>query len=303
MTSFLEWPFRPLELQDHVELEPFLAAHPQKLADYTFAMLASWRPAFDYAWAHPEPETVLVSCTLEGGVERHLLQPIGQFSLKVLQQLAQAAAALPYALRILSVSEPFLSAHPILGDFFTIHPVREGDNYIYRAKDLATLEGRDYIKKRNLISQASRMSPWTTEPVGPDNVEACLDVVAHIEHDEPRHLRKLLEQEIAALKFTLAHFAELRQRGCLVRVEGRPVAFAIYETLGPDTAVVHFERALRDYKGFYQVINKETAKAIVEEGLSLINREEDIGDAGLRKAKLSYHPIRLEPCFWLELRR
>ena len=303
MTSFLNWPFRSLQLSDQSDLEPFLKAHPQPLADYTFAMLAAFQSAFDYAWLQPEQETVLISCTLEAGTERHLLQPVGKFSDEVFRKVVQEAALLSYPLRILSVSAPFLAAHPVLSDFFAIHPFRDGDNYIYQAKDLATLAGRSFVRKRNLISQANRLFAWTAEAVGPQNVDACLTVLNQVEQDEPHDLKKSLEREIAALKFTLSNFATLHQRGMLVRVQDRPVAFAIYETLGPETAAVHFERALREYKGFYQVINKETATAIVNEGLKLINREEDIGDAGLRKAKMSYRPVRLDSCFWLEWRR
>jgi hypothetical protein len=67
--------------------------------------------------------------------------------------------------------------------------------------------------------------------------------------------------------------------------------------------VVLFERALRDKKGLYQVINQETARAIAAQGLAFINREEDLGDPGLRRAKLSYHPVRLEAKHTLTLRR
>jgi hypothetical protein len=67
--------------------------------------------------------------------------------------------------------------------------------------------------------------------------------------------------------------------------------------------LVLFERALRDKKGLYQVINQETARAIAAQGLTFINREEDLGDPGLRRAKLSYHPIRLEAKHTLTLRR
>jgi uncharacterized protein len=72
--------------------------------------------------------------------------------------------------------------------------------------------------------------------------------------------------------------------------------------LGPSTAVVLFERARRSEKGLYQVINQETARAIAAHGFTVINREEDLGDAGLRQAKLSYHPTALEMKHTLTLR-
>ena len=89
----------------------------------------------------------------------------------------------------------------------------------------------------------------------------------------------------------------------LVRVAGRPAAFSIFDRLGPSAAVVLFERARRSEKGLYQVINQETARVIAARGFTVINREEDLGDAGLRQAKLSYYPAALEMKHTLTLRR
>lgn len=66
---------------------------------------------------------------------------------------------------------------------------------------------------------------------------------------------------------------------------------------------VHFEKARRTYKGSFQVINREVARRIAAAGCALVNREEDLGDAGLRQAKLSYHPIEIYPVYDLTLRR
>jgi hypothetical protein len=82
-------------------------------------------------------------------------------------------------------------------------------------------------------------------------------------------------------------------------VNGRPVAFSIYEAISPTTVAIHFERALRSYKGLYQVINWETAQVIARQEYEFINREEDLGDPGLRDAKRSYNPVKLIPAYEL----
>ena len=82
-------------------------------------------------------------------------------------------------------------------------------------------------------------------------------------------------------------------------MDGRAAAFSIYEPISPTTIAIHFERALRSYKGLYQVINWETAKVAAAQGFELINREEDLGDEGLRDAKMSYHPIEIAPAYEL----
>ncbi len=98
------------------------------------------------------------------------------------------------------------------------------------------------------------------------------------------------------------HFEPLGLEGLLLRVNGQPSAFSIFDRLGPSTAVVYFERALRSRKGLYQVINQETARVILSQGFEMINREEDLGDRGLRQGKLSYFPARLEMKYTLTLR-
>jgi hypothetical protein len=107
---------------------------------------------------------------------------------------------------------------------------------------------------------------------------------------------------LGALECTLRHFDDFGQQGLLISVNGRAVAFSIYEPISPTTIAVHFERALRSYKGLYQVVNWETAKVAAVQGYEFINREEDLGDAGLRKAKMSYNPIEIVPAYELTFR-
>jgi len=127
-----------------------------------------------------------------------------------------------------------------------------------------------------------------------------LDSIMKEEHLVPDGM---LGRELAALEYTLKHFEELQQQGLLITVDGKPVAFSIFEPINPSTVAIHFERALRSYKGLYQVINWETAKVIAEQGFEYINREEDLGDPGLRDAKLSYHPIQIIPAYELTFKK
>jgi len=82
---------------------------------------------------------------------------------------------------------------------------------------------------------------------------------------------------------------ELKLTGGLIRVEGRVIAFAIGEPLNPDTFVVHIEKAFADIQGAYPIINQQFAANAAKDYL-YVNREEDTGSEGLRKAKLSYRP-------------
>jgi hypothetical protein len=224
------------------------------------------------------------------------------FSPEMGEKLIKAAADLPYPLRIIGVSDRFIRENPVIMQFFAAREDRAVSNYIYSADALAKLSGRKYSKKRNLLAQASNLYTWTTQKLTQALTDSCFYVLDSILEEERPQMEGMLARELAALKCTLQHFDEFGQQGLLVSIDGRAVAFSVFEAISPTTIAVHFERALRSYKGLYQVVNWETAKIAAAQGFEFINREEDLGDAGLRDAKMSYHPIEIAPAYELTFR-
>ena len=297
--SFLGFDFLPVNPDNGKVLADFLKRYPQPLTGYTFATLAAWRPFFHYKWAFGTPETLLISCILDPDPSPHLLQPVGLFPKAVAQSLVKEAAGLSYDLKIIGVCDRFLKGNQDFTQSFSVVEDRAVSNYLYRSKALAELPGRKYSKKRNLLSQATGLYTWTVQTLTASLVGFCFEVLNSILEEEHPLVEGMLERELAALECTLRHFDNYDQQGLLISVNGRPVAFSVYEVISPTTAAVHFERALRSYKGLYQVINWETAKIIAAQGFEFINREEDLGDKGLRAAKLSYQPIEIIPAYEL----
>lgn len=295
--SFLGFEFSPLVLDDIGLLAGFLKRYPQPLTGYTFSTLAAWQPYFRYEWVFAEPETVLISCVLDPDPHRHMLQPIGLLSPELAQKLDSSAAGLNYPLRIVGVSGSFLKDHPSFTHSFAIREDRSVSNYIYGANTLATLSGRKYSKKRNLLAQASGLYTYSVQTLTQDTTGSCFRVLDSIDAEENPQMEGMLARELAALECTLKHFDEFDQQGLLISVDERPVAFSVFEAINPNTIAIHFERALRSYKGLYQVVNWETAKVAAAKGFEFINREEDLGDSGLRDAKMSYHPIEIAPSY------
>jgi uncharacterized protein len=301
--SFLDFEFSDLKLEDRGFLPDFLRRYPQPLAGYTFSALVAWQPYFHYKWALVEPETLLISCMLDPDPHHHLLQPVGSLSPTVTEKLVGAAAELPYPLKVIGVSNGFLQGNPAFSKSFTSHEDRAVSNYLYSAAALAKLAGRKYSKKRNLLSQASSLYSWTVQNLTSASTDSCLQVLDSIAKEDRPQMDGMMIRELAALQCTLRHFDEFSQQGLLILANERPVAFSIYEAINPTTVAVHFERALRSYKGLFQVVNWETAKVVAAQGFEFINREEDLGDEGLRDAKMSYHPIEIIPAFELTFKR
>jgi uncharacterized protein len=299
---FLGWQFNSLDLGQRGLLTDFLSRHPHSLSGYTFASLVSWDPLFQYGWFFDGSGTLLISCLVHPDRRRHLMQPVGSFPAGMQCQILRETALLPYPLKIVGVGAEFLAQAAGFVRSCDVAEDPAAANYIYLADSLARLSGRKYAKKRNLLSQAQGLYRWTCEPLTAANIAACSEVLHRIHDEEAPEVDLNLEWEVAALERTLKLWGELGQDGVLLNVEGKPAAFSIFEPISSTTVAVHFERALRSYKGLYQVINWETARIIAAKGFELINREEDLGSPGLRDAKRSYAPIRLNPAYVLTLK-
>ncbi len=294
-SSFLDFDFVPVELEHYETLTKFLGKYPQSLSGYTMAPLVAWSPTYRYEWAFADTEILLISCIPYPETHRQLMQPIGPLNGEVQKKIIASAGSLAYPLKMVNVTKSFIKKHPELLRSFSCQENRSFSNYLYRADALAKLRGRKYSKKRNLLSQASKLYAWECRPLTEAGTGDCKEVLDTIQEEEQPAIEGMLEREITALQYTLDHFKALHQKGLLIYIEGKPVAFSIFEEISPKVAAVHFERALRRYKGLYQVINWETSKIIAEKGYESINREEDLGDRGLRDAKKSYHPIKIIP--------
>lgn len=291
--NFLTLEFIPLTFDHKPLIESFLEKYPQNLTEYNFAYLISANTIFSYAYAILEDETLLISFSDDVTKQRHLLQPIGNFSEIEENKLLTLLSKNPYPVKILAVSDPFLENHSSFCSHFTDFNDCNLADYFYKSEDLAFLHGRHYEKKRNLIAQANRLYSWKREEIDKRHHPHCLSILENIGKELQSEKPKDLENERKILHAMLSHFDQLDQKGCVITIDNQPVAFSIYGKLNNNIADIFFEKADRKYKGISQVINQETAKLIFEEGYEWINREEDLGLAGLRQAKLSYHPYKL----------
>lgn len=176
---------------------------------------------------------------------------------------------------------------------FRFETDRNASDYIYRSEDLIHLSGRKFHGKRNHIAQFERKYDWSYEDLTHENLEDCRSVAKQwcAAHGGCRD-KNGFASEPCAIDRALDNFDGLHLAGGLIRIKGEPVAFTIGEEINPQIYLLHFEKALDGYDGLYAVINHEYAARHLE-SYEFINREEDMGIEGLRKAKLSYHPAIL----------
>lgn len=175
---------------------------------------------------------------------------------------------------------------------FKFTPDRSNADYIYSAEALASLSGKKLHGKRNHCNRFEQAHEWHTETLSPALWEDCRVVFSAWTAAQGG---EDAEDEAVAIENAMRYWRTLDFFGILLYADGQPAAFSMGERLNEDTFDVHFEKALPGLEGAYPVICRETAKELRLRfpQISLINREEDMGIPGLRKAKEEWFPLYL----------
>lgn len=171
---------------------------------------------------------------------------------------------------------------------------RDGADYIYDREKLTTLSGKKLHGKRNHIHRFEENNPdWKYESITDENEEECAKMAMQWCVNNCMSAQDEIEfdriDESKLVVYAIRHRKELEIIGGALRVGGRIIALTLGERLTDDTFVVHFEKAFSDIQGAYPMINREFVRHELS-GYRYVNREEDMGLPGLRKAKLSYYP-------------
>ena len=177
---------------------------------------------------------------------------------------------------------------------FTVEYNRDYADYVYEREKLATLAGKKLHGKRNHINKFKTLYPdWTYEALSDDNVEDCFQMALEWRNENGCEDDPEKNAEMCVTLNSLRLYKELGLKGGVLQAQGRIVAFTVGEPLCNDTFVVHIEKAFPDVEGAYPMINQQFVQHECMD-YKYVNREEDTGAEGLRKAKLSYRPAFLE---------
>lgn len=174
---------------------------------------------------------------------------------------------------------------------------RDYCDYIYLAEELEELKGKKFHSKRNHLNRFYE-NDWSFEPLDSSNLSECIEMnrlwrKENIDDTKPDENTQSKLSELRIVECSMKHYKELGYVGGVLRVNGEVQAFTFGEPSAENCFVVHVEKALRKYQGAYTAINREFVKYLGKK-YKYINREDDTGSEGLRKAKLSYNPVFLE---------
>lgn len=175
-----------------------------------------------------------------------------------------------------------------LSEDYIVTEHRDAFDYIYLQSDLANLRGKKYHSKRNHISAFSKQYKWQFEEITNENAKDVLNCAEEWYKENFNRYDKYMQCEYEGIKTILQNLNTLAVRGGAIYVDGKVVAFTLGSPINNEVFDIHIEKALSKYATAYTLINNEFAKTLSE--YKYINREDDLGLEGLRKAKLSYKP-------------
>ncbi len=284
-------PFHTPTYAEAAQCIPLLKQAPSRCCEYSFANMMMWREYFDTQIAYNDDAIVVRF----GGEMPHYLAPAGGAAMQTLRGLYDDAVSREEPLHVFGYDEEDIRR---LQNNFSIESrteYRDEFDYLYLVEDLANLSGRKYHAKRNHIAAFSREYVWQYEELDDKNV---VDVASAADAWYRQRVSAYgdadgaLSAENRAIHELLEHRRELELVGGLIRVEGKVAAFTFGVSLTDDTFDTLVEKALTPYDKAYAVINREFARNTLQ-GYTYVNRENDVGSEGLRRAKLSYYPVAL----------
>ncbi|MBP5677859.1 MAG: DUF2156 domain-containing protein [Bacteroidales bacterium] len=263
--------------------------------NFTFANLVGWQPEFGTCYCIYEDALVLRYCF--DGQNAYLVNSAQTPSVELVDALWEDAASRGEDLLLMGLEDDWAQElHSRFPGISTITPRRNRYDYLYLREELVRLAGKHLKSKRNHCNRFVEEHPdYEYRPLTPDLFGDCLALVEHwsevSEHENPSYGDSLSAEKRVLLRF-FANWQKLDMLGGAIFANGRMVAFTLGAPVTTDTFDICVEKADRNINGAFNIINQQFAEHLTSQ-YRYINREEDMGLEGLRKAKLSYHPHQL----------
>jgi uncharacterized protein len=282
MNSIPRYPeFAPISLEMARELSPHLVSLPDGVSEFSFAGLYLFRNRYDYR-VSMKGEFLIVSGERAG--IRFFVTPCCSTGMDTVTELFKTHEKWKL------ISPAFLAQNrtAIEAAGYAIEEDRDNWDYLYLRNELATLSGKKFHKKKNHVNAFELTYPgFSVKPLDVstrDGARAVLDSwVSHESDPDNTDYRAACEALDLLDQFAMS--------GLVLYVDDIPVAWTLAETVaGGRISAVHFEKALTEFRGAYQYINYAFAQALPE-SVEFVNREQDLGDEGMRQAKMTYRPV------------
>ena len=285
--------FRPISLTDREPFSKIIEKENYGCSDWSFGSLFIWSDGMARKFALSDG--MLFSRFYQRGKLTYSFPLCGGRYREAIARIQTDAASMHAPVRLSGIPHPVKEAleHTFPGQLIFTER-RDLADYIYSSSSLISLSGKKLHSKRNFVNRFCHeyQGRFQWEPITSANAAEVADYHRHWRKKNLCDGGLTLEYETCSILKALSKFEEIGLVGMLVRIDGKVMAFTYGSRLDSNMFVVHAEKAEYEYTGLYPFINQTFVREMLS-SYSLINREEDMGMEGLRKAKLSYHPVSL----------
>ncbi len=294
--------FRRIEIEDKELFKERLANREHENINFNFTVLFLWQDWGPYVWADYQGAICLKRKDSACMSVSPPLSPDDDKIINATKWLMELCREKNKPFVMLEVTESYLNLfNKAFPGKFIITEDRNSANYIYKTSDLAFLKGRKYASKRNHINRFFRENPdYKLVPLTRELIPACLEVMDTWSSYKNKSTASL-EQEKRGIITAFDYFGRLDYTGACLMVGNRIVAFTLGEPISKSTVGIIIEKADYNYHGAFAAINSLFLKEYWLK-YPYVNRDEDLGDEGMRMAKTSYHPCKLNMKYTLRLK-
>lgn len=268
----------PLDLTHSKLLKDKLYNMKVRLSEFSFANLYLFRKVHDYKVLTEDECVFITGLTYD---KKPFVLPLCEKENPDREKLDEMISIHGM---LFPVSEDWLKYFPE-DKYIAFHDENDSD-YIYTVEKMSTYSGRKLSKKRNLLKQFKELYSYEREKISPENKNKVFEVIDQWQADMSLPPN---ETDYYSSKEALEHIDDLFLDGYLYYIDGKPAGYVLGEKISEDTYALHFAKGLKEYKGIYQFMYNNLALTL-EDNISYINFEQDLGIQSLRQAKSSYKP-------------
>ncbi len=287
--------FQPIAHADMETIFQYLQMEKGRTTDFSYSGILMWVDYFKYEYAIFD-DTLFIKGVVENDTDTPAFSlPIGKMpiseSLEKIREYCRAKGISP----VMSAVPEYALEELEEAGISSINPLDDWGDYLYDAKMLSTLTGKKMSKKRNHVNKFESLYPDSRlETLDASNVDKAIDFMTIVDEEGDDVPMAVEERRMTRKLLDLIKEGDIRLEGAILMVGDEVAAFTIGDVKN-DTLFVHVEKASRAFEGSYEKINKEFAALMCARHpeIAYINREDDSGDEGLRKAKQSYHPVEI----------
>lgn len=281
--------FKKIELNDIPILKAYYSAYPARQCDRTAGATVMWRDYFENKYAVADG-TIIFSSKFKDTL--CFSYPVGRNTDNALNEIKKHCDILDIPMILCSVNANELSYLKSKYIVTSAEADRDWFDYLYDKESMLNLIGRKYSTPRNHINKFKKIyTDWSFEEINNTNISELIEFTNNFTFNSEKDESANLELEMC--REVLENFQIYGMLGGVLRVNGKVIGYSVGEIIG-DTLFCHIEKADISYAGAYQMLTNQFLRMYASgDEVKFVNREEDCGDEGLRKSKLSYHPVEL----------